>query len=150
MNIEHHTPLTRAVHPLAYIILRPLVWIASIFLNGNIYYSILTVIASSGAFSVFFVWFFLKENGQKSFYALLFAAILGATTTHLLFGSFVESYIFSATALLFFLVLLQRKKTSFGVLVSAGLIVFGITISNVAQTAIATLFLSPPLSCAGF
>ena len=141
MESENYIPRTRAVHPLAYIILRPITWIVSFFLNGNTYYSILIVIATSGAFSVFLLWLFLKENGQKTYYALLFSSLLGATATHLVFGSFAESYIFSATALLLFLVLLQRKKNSLKVLVFAGLIVFGITISNMAQTVIATLFL---------
>ncbi len=140
MDNVAQVPQIRAVHPLAYIILRPLTWLVSLFLNGNPYYAIMIVIAAAGALSVFLVWLFLRENGQGQVFSLIMASMLGATTTHLVFGAFAESYIFSAAAILFFFVVLQRKNSALKSLVPAGLLVFGITISNIVQTLTALFF----------
>ncbi len=134
-------PVTiRVVHPLAYLIMRPLTWLMSLFLNGDTYFSILFVIAGAGAFSVFLVWVFLRKSGLGKVFSLLSASVLGVTTTHLLFGSFAESYIFSAAAILLFFVILQRKSSSLKSLVPAGVLIFGITISNVIQTLVGLFF----------
>ena len=134
-----HVPV-RAVHPLAYLILRPLTWLISLFLNGNTYYSILILIAFTGAVSVFFTWFFLKKYTLQNSQAIFFASFLGVTTSHLIFSSFAESYVFSAAALIIFFVVLQHKDNSLITLIPAGLVVFGITVSNIAQTIIGILF----------
>lgn len=138
-EVGTHVPV-RAVHPLAYIILRPLTWLISLFLNGNTYYSILILIATSGAVSVFFTWFFLKKYTLKNSQPIFFASFLGVTTSHLVFSSFAESYVFSAAALIIFFVLLQHNNNSLKALLPAGLVVFGITVSNIAQTIIGILF----------
>jgi hypothetical protein len=52
------------------------------------------------------------------------------------FGSLIENYIFLGAAALIFIVLLLKEKPLY-MLVIAGLVSFGITISNVAQTVIA-------------
>jgi hypothetical protein len=140
VDAVHIQPKIRAVHPLVYILLRPLSWFASLFLHGNLYYATLLVIAATGALAVFLLWLFLREHGLSQPPALLLASIFSASTTHLLFGSFAESYIFSATAILFFFVLVQRKPTTLKSLVPAGLLVFGITISNIVQTLTALFF----------
>ena len=140
VDAVHIQPNIRAVHPLVYIFLRPLSWFASLFLHGNMYYATLLVIAATGALAVFLVWLFLHEYGLSQPAALLLASIFGATTTHLLFGAFAESYIFSATAILLLFVLVQRKSTTLKSLVPAGLLVFGITISNIVQTLTALFF----------
>jgi hypothetical protein len=44
------------------------------------------------------------------------------------------------TSLIFFLLLIQAKETRFSVLVPAGLLVFGITITNIAQSVIGLFF----------
>ena len=133
-------PKIRAVHPLVYIFLRPLSWFASLFVNGNPYYGTLLVIAGVGALAVFLFWLFLHEHKLPQPASLLMASIFGASTTHLLFGAFAESYIFSAAAILLFFVLIERKNTTLKSLVPAGLLVFGITISNIVQTVTALFF----------
>jgi len=140
VDAVHIQPKIRAVHPLVYLFLRPLSWLASLFLNGNTYYATLLVIAATGAIAVFLFWLFLHEHGLPQPFPLLLASIFGATTTHLLFGAFAESYIFSAVAILLFFVLTQRKSASLKSLVPAGLLVFGITISNIIQTLTALFF----------
>ena len=133
-------PKIRAVHPLVYIFLRPLSWFASLLVNGNTYYGTLLVIAAMGALAVFLFWLFLHEHGLSQPSSLLMASIFGTSTTQLLFGSFAESYIFSAAAILLFFVLVQRQNTTLKSLVPAGLLVFGITISNIVQTLTALFF----------
>jgi hypothetical protein len=69
----------------------------------------------------------------------LIASLFGASTTQLAFGSIIETYIFLSAVALVFLVLLLKDKPLF-MLVITGLVAFGITISNVAQTFIAHFF----------
>jgi hypothetical protein len=64
------------------------------------------------------------------------ASILGASTSHLLLGSMLETYIYSALALILFAFLIQSEKTSLKFTVPAGVLVFGITVSNLIQTCI--------------
>jgi hypothetical protein len=66
--------------------------------------------------------------------------MLGSTAAHLVFGSLTDTYIFGAASLVFFLLLIQAKETRFSVLVPAGLLVFGVTITNIAQSVIGLLF----------
>ena len=51
---------------------------------------------------------------QDPIYALLIASLLGLSTAHIFFGSVVETYIFSAAALIGFVLILQ-KRTEFHV-----------------------------------
>src|SRR3972149_9826927 len=89
---------------------------------------------------VLMAWMFIKRATQKETYAFIFASLLGATSAHLLFGSLTETYVFGMTSLIFFFLLVQADEKRFSVLVPAGLLVFGITVTNIAQGMIA-LFL---------
>jgi hypothetical protein len=66
----------------------------------------------------------------------LIASLLGASAAHLVFGSLIETYIFLAVVMMVFLVLLL-KNAPFPVLVTAGLVSFGITLTNFVQVMIA-------------
>ena len=66
--------------------------------------------------------------------------MLGSTATHLFFGSITDTYIFGTTSLIFFFLLIQAKENRFSVLIPAGLLVFGITITNIAQSVIGLFF----------
>ncbi|MCB9146455.1 MAG: hypothetical protein H6635_13885 [Anaerolineales bacterium] len=130
-------PINRAVHPLSLILIRPLVRLVSGFMGEHYALGGMIAVSLVAAACVFMTWLFVKRATNSSTYAFIFAVLLGSTASHLLFGSLTENYIFGTAALLFFFLLLQSKETRFSVLVPAGLFLFGITITNIAQGVIA-------------
>jgi hypothetical protein len=126
----------RAVHPFVLLILRPPVWLLSLLLNGDRFYAAILLNALGSGVCVFLVWWFFKKRTGNAAYSLLIAALLGFSNAHLVMGSLLESYIFSAIALITFFLLLSAGETRFTRLVPAGLITFGITITNFIQTCI--------------
>lgn len=133
-------PINRAVHPLSLILIRPLVRLVSGLMGEHYALGGMIVVSVVAAACVFMTWLFVKRATNSNTYAFIFAIFLGSTATHLLFGSLAENYIFGAAALIFFFLLIQSKETRFSVLVSAGLLLFGITITNIAQGVIALFF----------
>lgn len=129
----------RPAHPFILIIIRPLVGILAFLFRGDSLFAAFTLNALAAALCVFLVWYFVRHSIGDRLYALLIAALFGASTTQLVFGSVVESYIYLSAIALAFLVLLLREKP-LSMQVVAGLIAFGITISNVAQIFIAHFF----------
>ena len=133
--------VNRAVHPLVLITLRPLVSLVRLFVTDeNWFLAPIIVVAAMSGLCVLMAWMFAKRATQKNTYAFLIAIILGTTAAHLLFGSLTETYVFGMTSLIFFFLLVQADEKRFSVLVPAGLLVFGITVTNIAQSMIA-LFL---------
>ncbi len=132
--------VNRAVHPLVLITLRPLVSFVRLFLAEKWYLGPMIVVAVMNALCVFMAWMFVKRATQKSAYAFLFAIMLGSTAAHLLFGSLTETYAFGMTSLIFFFLLIQADEKRFAVLVPAGLLVFGVTVTNIAQSMIGLFF----------
>lgn len=130
----------RPFHPYVLIVIRPIVFTVSLFLKGNMLFAAYIVNALAGALCVFLVWYLVKRLTQNDGYALIIAAIFGVSSTQLAFGSIIETYIFlSATALLFLVLLITDKPLA--ALVLTGLVAFGITVSNIAQTVIAHFFI---------
>lgn len=129
----------RAVHPFAFLIFRPVAWFFSFLLHGNKFYAPLLLNSLFGGVCVFLIWSFFKRNNGNTTYALLVAALLGFSASHLILSVFLESYIFSAAALIAFVYLLRTKEKKLTKYVSVGLLTFGITITNFAQTCIAFL-----------
>lgn len=129
----------RAVHPLALLILRPPAWLFSLLLNGDAFHAALLLNSLFGGVCVFLAWLLFKRRTGNTTYALLIASLLGFSTSHLLLGTFLESYIFSAAALIGFLILLQQNNGQTRHLIPLGLVTFGITITNFIQTCIALL-----------
>ncbi|MDP2778324.1 MAG: hypothetical protein Q8O48_11850, partial [Anaerolineales bacterium] len=130
----------RPVHPFVLIIIRPLVALIAFFLKGNALHATFVLVAFTGAFCVFLVWYFVKQVLGNSLYALLIASLFGASTAQLVFSSLIETYIFLTATALIFLIFLLKDKPLF-VLVVTGVIAFGITISNFGQTIIAHLLI---------
>lgn len=129
----------RPAHPFILLIVRPLVWLLALLFKGDTLFAAFTLNALTGALCVFLAWYFVKHSVGNPLFALLIAALFGASSTQLAFGSIIESYIYlSAIALVFLVLLLRDKPLSMQVI--AGLVTFGITISNVVQTFIAHLF----------
>jgi len=133
----------RSVHPLALLILKPSINLLSIFLNGDKYFAAIALTAIAGAACVFLAWMFMREIFQNTVSALIMAFLLGISTSHLIFGSLIETYIFLAVVMLLFFVLMQRGNRSLLLLVSVGVVTMGITITNFVQTVIA-LFVTRP------
>ncbi|MBL8061611.1 MAG: hypothetical protein JNK32_01210 [Anaerolineales bacterium] len=133
-------PINRSVHPLSLILIRPLVRLVSGMMGEHYALGGMIVVSAIAALCVFMTWLFVKRATNSKTYAFLFAVLLGSTATHLLFGSLAENYIFGAAALIFFFLLIQSGETRFSFLVPAGLLLFGITITNIAQGIIALFF----------
>ena len=129
----------RPAHPYVLIIIRPLVAVLAFFFKGDSLFAAFTLNALIGALCIFLVWYFVKAVVKNSLYALLIACLFGASTTQLAFGSIIETYIFLSAVALLFLVLLLEERPLYPLVVT-GLVAFGITISNVAQTFIAHFF----------
>jgi hypothetical protein len=130
-------PINRTVHPLSLILIRPLVRLVSGLMGEHYALGGMIVVSMVAAVCVFMTWLFVKRATNSSTYAFIFAIFLGSTATHLLFGSLAENYIFGAATLIFFFLLIQSNETRFSFLVPAGLFLFGITITNIAQGIIA-------------
>lgn len=133
---NYHDYYWRPVHPFVLIVVRPLVWLVSLPLKGDTLYAAFALTALAGALCVFIVWYLVKRTLGNSLYALLIAALFGASAAQLVFSSLIETYIFLAAVALLFLLLLAAEKPLF-MQVLAGLAAFGITISNFGQTVIA-------------
>lgn len=126
----------RSVHPFVLLLLKPLIDLAAILLRGDKLFGAYIVVATGGALSVFLSWKFIKGVTGNVVYASLVASILGLSASHIIFGSLIETYIFSAASLLlFYLLLLEGRPLS--ALVLASLPAIGITLSNFAQNALA-------------
>jgi hypothetical protein len=129
----------RPVHPFAFLIFRPLTWLLGLLLHGNRFYAALLLNAGAGALCVLLAWALLRRWANPA-YAALFASLLGVSAAHLLFSTFLETYIFSAAALTAFLLALHHDGKPLKALVPLGLLTFGITITNFLQTGLLLLF----------
>lgn len=133
-------PINRAVHPLSLIIIRPIMRLVSFWMGEHYPLGAMLVVSATAGLCVFMAWLFIKRATNSNTYAFLFAMLLGFSASHLLFGSLTENYIFGAASLIFFFLLIQAKENRFSVLVPASLILFGITITNLAQGVIGLFF----------
>ncbi len=130
----------RSVHPLSLIIIRPLIRLVAVFMGEQWHLAGMLVVAAMSGLCVFMTWLYVKRATESSTYAFIFAILLGSTATHLVFGSLTENYIFGEAALLLFFLLIQAGERRITVLLPAGLLLFGITISNIAQGVIGLFF----------
>jgi hypothetical protein len=129
---DGHNFEMRGPHPFAYFIFRPLGWLLNLFTRN---YGLSAILLNTlvGASCVFMAWIFIKQQFQDPVYALLIASLLGLSTAHIFFGSVVETYIFSAAALIGFVLILQKRTNSMSAPVAMSVVTFGITITNFVQ-----------------
>jgi hypothetical protein len=132
--------INRSVHPLVLITLRPLVRFVTMFMGDQWQFAPMLAVAAMSGLCVLMAWLFVKRATHQHTYAFIFALMLGSTAAQLFFGSLTDTYIFGMASLIFFLLLIQAKENRFSVLISAGLLVFGITITNIAQSVIGLFF----------
>ena len=130
------TDVVRAVHPAILLFLRLPIWFLSLLTNGDRLHATFLLHALASSACVFLAWRIVKRLTGRTTYALIFATLLGASASHLLLGSMLETYIYSALALLIFITLLQKEKLSLPATIPAGVLIFGITVTNLAQAAI--------------
>lgn len=133
-------PINRAVHPLSLIIIRPIMRLISFWMGEHYPLGAMLVVSATAGLCVFMAWLFIKRATNSNTYAFLFAMLLGFSASHLLFGSLTENYIFGAASLIFFFLLIQSNEKRFSILVPAGLLLFGITITNIMQGVIGLFF----------
>lgn len=133
-------PINRAVHPLSLIIIRPLMRLASFWMGEHYQLGAMLVVSATAGLCVFMAYVFIKRATESKTYAFLFAMLFGFSASHLLFGSLTENYIFGAASLILFFLLIQSNETRFSILIPAGLLLFGITITNIAQGVIGLFF----------
>jgi hypothetical protein len=126
----------RAVHPAVLLFLRPPIWLVSLLLKGNRLHATFIVHALAAAMCVFLMWRIIRRASSNTSYALVIASLLGISASHILLGSMLETYIYSALALLFFVFILNDNIIPLKSTVLAGVIVFGITVTNLVQTVI--------------
>jgi hypothetical protein len=122
----------RSPHPFAYFILRPFGLLLNLFTSSP-WLSAILLNTLVGALCVFMAWVFIKRHSQNSVYALLIAALLGLSTSHFFFGAVIESYIFSAAALIGFVLVLQKNDGTLSGPVTMSVLTFGLTLTNFAQ-----------------
>jgi hypothetical protein len=132
--------INRSVHPLILLIVRPVVRFVAIFMADQWNLAPMLVVAALSGLCALMAWIFVKRATQEDTYAFIFAIMLGSSAAHLFFGSLTDTYVFGMTSLIFFLLLIQAKENRFSVLVPAGLLVFGITVTNIAQSVIGLFF----------
>jgi hypothetical protein len=132
----------RAVHPLGFLLLRPIINLLSISAGTTLFHATVLIIATLSAIGIFLVWAILRDVSHNENFALLFAALLGVSTASLVFNSLIETYAFSGFLLILFFYLL-RRNASFPLLAATGIAIFGITISNFAQSMIGFFSLKP-------
>ncbi len=125
----------RAAHPFVLIIIRPVTAALSWFLSGDRLSAAFLLPPISGALCVFFAWYFVKQKTGSTVYALLIASLLGGSAGHLIFGALLETYIFLAV-LAMSAALMALKDAPLPAFIAAGLLSFGITLSNLIQPSI--------------
>lgn len=132
----------RGPHPFAFFIFRPLGWMLTLLTN-DFFLSAVLINTFAGGLVVFFTWVFINNETKNRNYAVLMAGLLGLSTAQIIFGSVVESYIFSAASLVGFFIVIQLRKNSMALLVLVSLITFGITLTNFVQNTIGFILIRP-------
>lgn len=134
----------RGPHPFTYFLFRPFGALFNLFTDApNVSATLFNSLV--GGLCVLLAWLFIKRQFENKTYAFLIAGLVGLSSPHMFFGSVVDTYISSAFALILFFLLLQRKETSNVWLIFAGVLTFGITLTNFVQNFIAFTLARPKL-----
>lgn len=132
----------RGPHPFTYFIFRPFGQTLNLFTQDPTFSAILLT-ALVGGLCVYLMWLLVKRKFESKMYAFLMAALLGVSASHFAFGSIIETYIYSALALVLFCLLVEDENSSLASLVAAGVLTFGITLTNLIQNLFAFIVARP-------
>ncbi|MCW5878687.1 MAG: hypothetical protein KIS80_07465 [Anaerolineales bacterium] len=127
-----YTMEMRAVHPLAFFVLRPITFLMAFLLGTDTYQAMKFLLGLLGGTQIYLAWILITRLTQRPTYAVLIASLFGISTANLVFSPLMESYMASAFLLVLFYVLLQRGAAVHWLLLNA-VAVFGVTISNLVQ-----------------
>lgn len=127
-----YTMEMRAVHPLAFFVLRPITFLTAFLLGADTYQAMKFLLGLLGGTQIYLAWLLITRLTGRPTHALLIASLFGISTANLVFSPLMESYMASAFLLVLFYVLLQRGAAIHWLLLNA-VAVFGVTISNLVQ-----------------
>jgi hypothetical protein len=119
------------VHPLFVILLNPL-GTALKALLGAPRPAALLLNSAAGALGVALFHLLLRQLGVAAGRAILWTALFALSSSQLFFGSIPETYAFSGASLLLLFVLFAHGAASGWSFVAAGVVSFGMTVSNLA------------------
>ncbi len=132
----------RGPHPFTYFIFRPFGMTLNLFTQDPTFSAILFNVLTGGM-CVFLMWLLVKRKFGSKVYAFLMASLLGVSASHFALGSIIETYIYSALALVLFCLLVMDEKSSLPSLVGVGVVTFGITLTNFIQNLLAFIVSRP-------
>jgi hypothetical protein len=119
------------VHPLFVLFVTPVASAVSYF-AGSPTRGALFVNSFVGGLSIALAGLFLASAGLPLRRAVLFTLILGCSAAHLFFGSFPETYSFSAVSIILLMWLILKRPTRFFPFLLAGVFSFGVLLTNAA------------------
>ncbi len=145
-DTENSNHYRTGVHPLFVILLRPLSYVLELTFGSTVLIAFfLNSIAAS--LIVVFSFLFFKKLNYSSTFSFTFSFILGVSCSILLFGSAVETHIFSglSVVLLYYLLLLRlksdiSKKNFFWLLLCASVFSIGMNLMNAIHIIIVIFF----------
>ena len=132
----------RGPHPFTYFIFRPFGQTLNLFTQDPTFSAILLT-ALVGGLCIYLTWLLVKRKFGSKTYAFLMASLLGVSASHFAFGSIIETYIYSALALVLFCLLVLDESAPPAALVAAGALTFGITLTNFIQNFFAFIVVRP-------
>ena len=123
------------VHPLFVLMFNPVGVVIAAALGSRVLAATL-INAIGGASCVVLAAAFFRRAGINRLWAVLFAAILGATSTHMFFGATPETWIFAATGVvaLYFLAVARPGRLRW--FLPAGVFAMGMVTPNLAHAAV--------------
>ena len=119
------------VHPIFVFLLNPL-GLALKALLGAPRPAALLLNAAAGALGVALFHLLLRRLGVAGIRAILWTSLFALSSSQLFFGSIPETYAFSGASLLLLFVLFARGAATGWSFVAAGVVCFGITLTNLA------------------
>ena len=123
------------VHPLFVLLLLP-IGSQLAALTGSVDLAGVLLVSFAGGACVTASGFFLLRAGVSLRRALICSLLLGSSASHLFFGSLPDSFIFSALSIILLYWAAALRRPSWKVFIPAGILSFGILITNLAFAAI--------------
>lgn len=136
-DIAGATPfaLRAGPHPLFPLLLHPLGSLLATW-TGSMYSAAVAATAFAGALAVAVSMILFARVGMPLRTNVLFSALIGVSASHVVFASLPDTFMFSAVLTLAAVLLVLSRRSSIGWFVAAGVLAFGVTITNIAVIAV--------------